>query len=76
MFSFLLYQEKCIFKYLLGCTHAQYKYFTILFWSNVPTSGLFLLYNHRKEMASLRQNGQKYKCPFFKSAKENLQTPL
>ena len=27
-------------------------------------------------MASLRQNGQKYKCPFFKSARENLQTPL
>ena len=24
-------------------------------------------------MASLRENGQKYKCPFFKSAKEILQ---
>ena len=40
-----------------------------------PLLNIFLLYNRRKEMASLRENGQKYKCPFFKSAKEILQTP-
>jgi hypothetical protein len=27
----------------------------------------------RKEMASLGENGQEYKCPFFKSAREILQ---
>jgi hypothetical protein len=39
--------------------------FTILLYS--------LFKKSRKEMASLGENGQEYKCPFFKSAREILQ---
>jgi hypothetical protein len=46
---------------------------------NIPTLSLYK--KSRKEMASLGENGQEYKCPFFKSAREILQktspkTPL
>ena len=34
---------------------------------NIPT--LSLSKKSRKEMASLGENGQEYKCPFFKSAR-------
>jgi hypothetical protein len=38
---------------------------------NIPTLSLYK--KSRKEMASLGENGQEYKCPFFKSAREILQ---
>ena len=34
---------------------------------------LSLFKKSRKEMASLGKNGQEYKCPFFKSARQMLQ---
>ena len=44
-----------------------------------PTGSILLYYSihslkkSRKEMASLGENGQEYKCPFFKSAGQMLQ---
>jgi hypothetical protein len=42
-------------------------------WDPFKYTTLSLFKKSRKEMASLCKNGQEYKCPFLKSAREILQ---